>query len=379
MRCFFRPAARCKFFKVILVQALLITSAVPLSLAAMGTPPKTDASRTAEFLSPVYRIDRIYKSMEGPSEIQSIQLLKTEVPELLWITGYRVEIVETDGQTPAPREFMCHNNLDINPQSHGKIFGWQKRGNPRLFTLSQGQFAVAFPKGFGVPVMSDESFKLATQVLNHNFPHINRQIRHKISIDFIRDRDLTRPMVPLYQTAASVKALLEGKDGYWGVDIPSEVQKQASCLPGEHAPQAGSRSLFEDAYGRKFTGHWVVQPGREERRTLITNYLEIPFDTTVHFIAVHVHPFSVSTELRDLTTGKTIFKAKAQAPRKGIGLEHVDYYSSAVGIPVFKDHDYEIISRYNNTSGVNQDAMVSVFLYLEDKEFHKPLFTANSR
>ena len=67
-----------------------------------------------QVLSPVYSIDGIYRSMMGPQSTRPVKLGDAAKPELLWITGFRTEMVESDGETPAPPEFMCHSNLDWN-------------------------------------------------------------------------------------------------------------------------------------------------------------------------------------------------------------------------------------------------------------------------
>lgn len=324
------------------------------------------------FLSPTYTIDRIYKSMAGPSNGQEIKLLEAQPPELLWVREFQTEIVGENGVTPMPKEFMCHINLDIDILRHKKTFNWEKNVGSRLFTLSQGQFSIKFPKGFGLPVMSDENLNLVTQVLNHNFKSGTFQVRHKVTVDFTRDKDLKAPLKPLFATSAFGMALLEGRDGYFGVDEATREQQAASCLPGLHAPNGTTSGIFTDVFRRKFSGHWVVKPGREARRTLVTKVLNIPFDTTLHYVAVHLHPFAESVELRDLTANKTVFESKARGPRTGIGLAHVDHFSSRKGIPVYKDHEYELVSVYNNTSGEEQDSMATQFLYLLDKEFRVP-------
>ena len=58
-----------------------------------------------------------------------------------------------------------------------------------------------------------------------------------------------------------------------------------------------------------------------------------------------------------------------------IGIDRVDYYSSTEGVLVFKGHQYELISVYNNTSGENQDAMAVMFLYILDRDYTKPALT----
>ena len=139
------------------------------------------------------------------------------------------------------------------------------------------------------------------------------------------------------------------------------------CLPGHNA----SDHTYEDGKGRIFTGHWVVPPGRQVNRTVVTQLMNLPYDTTAHYIAVHLHPYAETLELRDLTTDRTLFLSKARNSEGKIGLDHVDFYSDPGGIPLFRDHEYEIVSTYENTSGVDQDSMAVMYLYLLDQEFDR--------
>jgi len=341
----------------------------PMSMIEDGftNPP----SETAVYLSDVHHIDKIYKSMLGPSSVQQALLPESNPPELLWITGYRVEVVGEDGKTPANQEFLCHNNLDFNVGLHAKRFGWRKAVSPRLFTISQAPFDTILPEGFGIPMMSDEAFSMVSQVLNHNEKDINEYVRHKVFIDFIRDRDLVKPLKPLFGTSAFVMASLEETEAYFNVINPKGAQKGVTCLPGTHAPGVGSAGIFRDSYGQKFTGHWVVKPGKEVRRTLVTRYMNVPFDTTVHLVKIHVHPFCEKLVLRDLNTGEVLFTSTMKGPEGKVGLKYVKDYSDPIGFKVYRDHDYELVSYYNNDSGVDQDAMATFFLYLYDHEFDK--------
>ncbi len=323
-------------------------------------------------LSQTYKITRKYKSMEGPASAQNIVLLKGQPSELLWITGFRTEIVGKDGTSPMSPEFMCHINLDVDIGHHKELFGWTKNTSPRFFTLSQAQFGLDLPEGFGLPVMSDEPFMLGTQVLNHNFENPNYEVRHKVTVDFVRDRDLTTPLKPLFPTNAFGMKLIEGKDGRFGTPLTEPMDQGVSCMPGQHAPAADASSMYSDNFERKFSGHWVVKPGREVNHTNVTESMNIPFDTRIHYINIHLHPFAESLELRDLTAGKSLFLSHVTNPTGRIGLEEVESYSSAEGIPVFKSHQYELVSTYNNTSKVDQDAMATMFFYLFDNEFKKP-------
>ena len=329
--------------------------------------------QSSEFLSRTFEIDRIYRSMEGPSEVREIKLSDSEKPELLWIKSIRSEIVDADGSTPMPGEFMCHVNMDIDPAKHRSAFSLEKSYiNPRLMTLAQGQFGIKFPEGFGAPLMSNEPLYMNSQVLNHNIHGQTLNVRHKITVDFVRDSELEQPMKPLFVSAPFGMKLVSGVDGYYGLSLVDPKLHGQGCLLGAPADNVTTGSIFSDQFNREFTGHWKVEPGREINHTPVTRLMAIPFDTTIHYIAIHLHPFAEYVELHDLTEDRLVFRSNAENAGEGIGLTSVETYSSIEGIPVYKDHEYELVSAYNNPTKENHDAMATVFLYLMDKEFEHP-------
>jgi hypothetical protein len=354
--------------KAVYLVGVALVALVVLSLLLV-IREEEDGKREHTVLSDTYEIDKIYKSMKGPKSTQEVYLSKSGRPELLWITGYKTVMVGADGKTPMSQEFICHSNLDLDIITHRELFGWRKN-NPtvRLFTLSQGQTEIKFPEGFGIPILSTEPLDLTTQVLNLNDPKNKFEVRHKITFTYIRDSELDRPMKPLMVVSAYGLKLLDGEDGYFDVGHASEDEHGASCLIGENA----DNKVYTDSFKRTFTGHWVVKPGREVNHTLATRLLVVPYDTTVHYIAVHLHPFAESLELKDLTTGETVYKSNVTGAKDRIGIENVDYFSSEEGIPLYKDHEYQIVSVYNNTSDEDQDSMAVMFLYVLDKEFRNP-------
>jgi len=348
---------------------------VYLILALLAAPAAlcAETMHSAEFLSRTFEVDGIYRSMEGPSEIREVSLLESEEPELLWIRAIRSEIVAEDGKTSMSGEFMCHVNMDIDPTKHRDAFSLDKPYiNSRLMTLAQGQFAVEFPKGFGAPLMSNEPLYMNSQVLNHNIEGRLLNVRHRIVVDYVRDNELSEPMKPLFVSAPFGMKLLSGTDGYYGLSVIDPALHGQGCLVGAPADNSISGSDFGDQFGRRFTGHWKVEPGREVNHTPVTSLMAVPFDTTIHYIAVHLHPFAESVELIDLTENRPVFRSNAENTREGIGLASVQTYSSRVGIPVYKDHEYELISVYDNPTSESHDAMATVFLYLLDKEFKHP-------
>ena len=355
-----------------LATPLLFAAAGLLLAQKDGAPAQAPAPKlqSAQALSKTYIVDRKYKSMEGPQATQSMTLLSTVKPELLWVTGFRAVMVGADGESEMSQEFMCHSNLDLNQAMHRRLLGLTRETPNRVFTLSQGQQSIEFPAGFGLPVLSNEAFSLTTQVLNHNIEGKTFEVRHKVTVDFIREKDLAVPMKPLFQLSANGLVLIEGKDGYFGIAAPDAQTHGPGCLPGQSASE--QQGKYADPYGRRFAGHWLVKPGREVNHTNVTKFLRLPFDTTVHYIAVHLHPYAESLELRDVTENRSLYLSKTRAPEGRIGLEHVDYYSSEAGIPLRTDHEYELVSVYNNTTPVNVDSMAVMYMYALDKDFVKP-------
>jgi hypothetical protein len=324
--------------------------------------------RTAEVLSEVFTIDRKYRSMQGPEATTTGALLDSDPPELLWIIGYRAVMVDADAVAEMPQDFMCHANLNLDIAEHRERFAWTKNASPRLFTLSQGQSEVRFPAGFGIPIMSDETLSVGMQVLNLNIEGETFAVRHRVTIDYVRDREVPGPMQPLFMKAAAGMVSLMDAPGHYGIDEPSKEAHGEGCLPGERA----HGRVLEDRYGGKFAGHWVVEPGRQENHTNVTRSMNLPFDATVHYVATHLHPFAESLELRDLTANETVYKSTAKNFDDRIGLAEVDHYSSAEGFALHHDHEYELVSIYDNTSGEDQDSMAVMFLYLLDEQFERP-------
>ena len=324
-----------------------------------------------QVLGEVFTIDREYRSMKGPWTRASVRLLDGDEEELLWIIGYRAVMVDADGVSEMPQDYMCHSNLDYDPVKHQEIFG-ARNLTSRLFTLSQGQLEIDFPDGFGLPVLSTEELNLTLQVLDLNFEGESIDVRHRVSVRFLRDKELSKKEKPqaLFSKGVYGLKLLEGEDGHFGVEPGKgdEVQHGPGCLPGANAAD----DTYEDGLGRTFTGHWVVEPGREENHTLVTHILNLPFDTTVHYVAVHLHPFAQSIRLHDLTTGETVFESHADQFLGRVGLSRVESFSSAEGLPLYRTHDYELVSIYNNTSRAPQDSMAVLNLYMLDRAFEGP-------
>ena len=64
-----------------------------------------------------------------------------------------------------------------------------------------------------------------------------------------------------------------------------------------------------------------------------------------------------------------MFRAEATTYSDRRAVEHITHYSSTTGKPIAKDHQYELILVYNNTTAEDIDAMAIMYLYLHDKRF----------
>jgi hypothetical protein len=331
--------------------------------AGLSNPPHPKEQRR-ELLSKPFQVNRIFESMRGPYAQRKFSLAKRSAPELIWLTGYSVEVLDSGESTPEAMDFECHTNLAY-PKQMPTPRGFH-RPTSRIFTLTQGQVDIRLPPNFGLPVLSDEQLVFNTQVLNLNEPEIDRSIRHRAELRYVRARDLEAPMKPLVATGAQVLVTLEDEPVIPGVEGSPEHLEGASCAVGEAET---ARSQAKDPFGRRFTSHWVVPPGRHEYRTLVTKQLKIPYDTTVHFIGVHAHPHSVALELQDVTSGESLFLSRQRTHGDRLGIAFLEYYSSEEGIPVYADHEYQLISTYENPTDSPSDSMAVMYLYYLDKQF----------
>ena len=182
-------------------------------------------------LSPPLHLDGKYASMEGPSAETSFTL-QPGPREILWITAYRTEVVGPDGESdPRLAEFMCHNNMDFDAPAHARLFGLTRPLNfGRAFTASQGVFEIEFPEGYGMPLLSDERVTLNTMVLNHNVEDADFNVRHRVTIEYVKDEDAAGVLRPVYPVASSVMALVQGKTA-----TTASTTSRTQCRPARAA------------------------------------------------------------------------------------------------------------------------------------------------
>lgn len=337
--------------------ALLVGAATSLILPRLAV---SDGLQSLKYISEPVAVEGIYPSMTGPDNTDvNVKLKKGGPPELLWITGYRANMIDAKDAKPMSSQFMCHNTLSLHDslEAHAQMLGSGTYRTRRLFTLSQGQERLNFPPGFGIPVSSAERLMLQSQVLNLQEAGVGVQVRHQVETEFISDADAHQPMKAL--------SLVE-----FGIAL-EVADKQARSMPKDGcAEDAGGQGTFRRPDGRMMTAHWIVKPGEDVRTTPLRRPFK--FDTRIHYISAHLHGYAESLELRDVTENKSVYKVLCKPTPDGEGLAEVGHYSGSDGIPVYAAHDYELISHYNNTTGKDKTAMAFMFCYVADPYFERP-------
>ena len=335
------------------------------------TQPHRANESVLTLISDPYQLDKIYRSMEGPWSVQSgIQLASAKKSRVHWITGLETQVVDATKQTPISQEFFCHSNLTFAEhgappdQYNNNELGGKTHLDWRLFTLVPGQLSIEFPQGFGVPVPSNAPLDYVTMSLNLNARNQITNVRFRTNVHTISADQPGAPTKALFRRALYVLQ-----------PHTESVHIGHACMakPGAHHLGAGCAEFSKanlvngSASGETPTNHWIVPPGRHTYKIEITPQLNLPFDTTIHYATIHVHPFARGMELRDLTTGQTILRLNSQDWPDRIGVARVEEFKSNNGIPISRSHRYELAVEYDNTSGSNTDAMGILYLYFLEK------------
>ncbi|MCO4795015.1 MAG: hypothetical protein KC493_14965 [Bacteriovoracaceae bacterium] len=346
--------------KVKFVLLLILTSSC---LSGENTYKKT-------FKSNVLKIDKIYKSMVGPKHfVPEFYLDDSSEKELLWVKGYRAKIFDSSTGKELTDQYMCHANVFLPNIGENDLFEAQKNALNGT-TLSQGITNIEFPEGFGVPLSSNMHHFIESQVLNLNEEKIDLNTYQTVEISYTKNKESSKQVKALFSRQLVGRKSLDGKGKYYNIVGHKDKKTYGvGCLVGKAAQD--SAMIIKDDLGNKYTYHWVVEPGKEVNHSVVTPDLNLEYDTSIHVIVPHLHPFAESIELRDITAGKVIFRAEAKNSKNRIGLTKVDHYSDAEGIAVYKDHEYELISVYNNTSDKPQDSMAVLNVFVLDKKFKK--------
>ena len=295
-----------------------------------------------------------------------IHLNASDKAQVQWITGLDAQVVDATKETPVSQEFFCHSNLTFGehsgtPAQFNHELGDKTHLDWRLFTLAPGRLSIELPPGFGVPVPADAPLDYVTMSLNLNQRNQVMNVRMRTNLHTVAADQPGAPTKALFRRALYV---LQPHDKSGKMECVAHMGQHIGAGCGEMV-NVNSTSSAPD---QGLVNHWIVPVGQHIYRTEISPQLNLPFDTTIHYATIHVHPFAHWMELRDLTTGRVVLHLTSQDWPDRVGVAHVDEYKSVEGIPIQRDHRYELAAEYDNTSGSDTDAMAILYLYLLEKD-----------
>jgi len=357
--------------------ALLAVTGVLIwpAVYSLTRPDPMDAAKASlTLVSDPYRLDKIYRSMEGPFSIRSgIHLTTAKKSQVQWVTGLETRVVDAAKETPISQEFFCHSNLTFaehsgTPDQYNRRLGGKTHLDWRLFTLVPGRLSIELPPGFGVPIPSNAPLDYVTMSLNLNERNQVVNVRMQTKVHTIAAGQPGAPTKALFRRALYVLQA-NSASGDMGPACMANAKTQhvgAGCgeLSKVNLPEGSALAKPNE----DLMNHWIVPIGHHIYKTEITQQLNLPFDTTIHYATIHVHPFARGMELRDLTTGRTVLRLSSQDWPDRVGVAHVEEFKSSEGIPITRNHRYELVVEYDNTSGSKTDAMAILYLYLLEKD-----------
>lgn len=360
-----------------------------------------------EILSRPYKLDRVYRSMQGPYGNQAAIRLADDAT--VWLTGVETQVVDEDGIEPVSNEFFCHSNLTLSPSTtspaeHNAGFARPTHADWRLFTLVPGRMSIELPEGFGVPIKNGTRVDYLTMSLNLNpdAPHRTVRMRTRVTVQlpgaplrplFRRalyvyqqhapSMDVTSGLLASMETAATEYPSLKS-DGHPGelcaencstsqlARSPSWLAElgagQTGVHPGltccvENASEAGILRQF----GPDHTIHWMVPPGRHVYRSEVTEQMQLPFATTAHYVTGHLHPFGTSLRLVDMASGAVVAEVHGRSFADRLGVAEMSQIKSQDGIALDPERRYELIAEYDNPLEEPIDAMAILYVYALDE------------
>jgi hypothetical protein len=363
-----------------------------------------------ELLSAKYRIDRMYQSMEGPLSVQEGFKMSEQrgAGETLMITGVESEVVEAESLQAVSPEFFCHSNLTLShgattPQAHNEGFSPPTHSDWRLFTLVPGRMSMKLPEGYGVPVRNGTRLDYLTMALNQNAGVPEQEVRIRTRI---RYEECGAPMKALFRRATYVY-LAHEEEPDQGVKIdpnahagekcgevcgssqraatPSLLAELSADSPLAKHPgatccvQIASEGGIMPQFGSSNTIHWMVPPGRHRYTTEVTRQLDLPYDTTAHYITGHLHPTGVRMRLLEKASGRVVAEIRSRGFEGKVGVADTSEIHSKEGILLRKGSDYVMEAEYDNRTGKAIDAMAILYLYLSEEPANKEAQVAAAR
>jgi hypothetical protein len=319
-----------------------------------------------------FLIEEQMGSMEGPAQMYPVSL-DAAPDDLVWLRGVRNRAIVEDGDPALSEELLCHSNLALagGPEQllrANDLFAATPGTDPRLFTLIQGRNEVGLPAGFAFPVTGAEALRFDTMVINENVEELPLELVVETIVEYALDHELAERPQPLFKrrlfTYLEVAAEGEGHG-----DERAHHHGAARSNSGLDTAEKASSLYGRDTAGHEYTFHWLVEPGRHEYTSEVTDQLALPFSTTLHYATAHLHPYGESARIVDRASGETVLELRARQLEGRVGIAEMEEYSSTTGLLFDAERRYDLVIVYDNTTEQPIDAMAIVYLFLHDRGF----------
>lgn len=237
-------------------------------------------------------------------------MLQLRFAEPVWILAYETEIYDASGQPPL-ENYLCHTFLGNQQVEQTTDHAGHVVSNEMRVVFSDSfTRGMQLPAGFGIRLSPDEDVQWMP-MFNNRGEEVTR-LGMRARVHFIREADLKKPLQPLY-----------------------------SVLEAVQTPH-----LF------------FVPPGRHQKEA----QFKLDFDGKIHFIGAHIHPYSESIVVWNVSRNEPVWEGRSKVDGNGetVGME---VYSSLAGYRVRAGETYALRSVYNNPKQDYIDAMAGAFIF----------------
>lgn len=321
----------------------------------------------AAFRTPGIAIEGVESPLNGPRAVCT-QTLAPHQPRLVWLTGLTFEgATDGEGRALSPSalgQLRADLDLSTEPSRAAQAQATGRPAQPTLFSLGEGVSRASLPPGFGIPLMSNEAIKLTTTLVNLDPYQPATRAEASGALDFVYQHGLSRPMVPVWVRPVRALVSREGRPLSFGVERPSAIEHGEGCAV---LPPATDQ-VISDELGRSFAAEWLLPEGLCQTRTLVTQQLQLPDDTTLHYATAELLPHARRIELRDRTGQRALVTLEVSQRHPFGTLAQVPVFSSAQGVPMLANHQYELLATYEGPAGA--PASATMWLYLRDKKLN---------
>ena len=291
---------------------------------------------------------------EGIRRTDKFLTIENQPGELIWLTSASLSATASDKSVEPvlSRASVVLKNTQRYEQLHNINIPLQGL----LFRFSTNNQRIDFPKGYGLPLNSNEPLFLGTESQCAVNPTSPAKASFDLDLDYLRDRGLSTHPSALYCVQLSSLITVGSWPRYYGIATP-DPQSQGPGTPN-YPPATTER--FSDGVGGTFADMWYCGPGDQENRTYASTLLSLTRDTRIHAAMAHMMPHGTKLELYDLTAAESVldFQGKGDVPT-------FQPMQSAEGVFLHRDHQYELRATFHNPRSTTIKAGAQMMLYLE--------------